>query len=82
MPDMSRISVMILSGLSGFGGALSGGHRTAWSCEDRVVVVMVVMGRAPLSRFVRERLWAARQAGVPLERAGVHYVDKAAPTVS
>jgi transposase, IS30 family len=34
-----------------------------------VVVVMVVMGRAPLSRFVRERLWAARRAGVPLERA-------------
>jgi transposase, IS30 family len=30
---------------------------------------MVLMGRAPLSRFVRERLWAARQAGVPLERA-------------
>lgn len=32
---------------------------------------MVLMGRAPLSRFVRERLWAARQAGVPLERAAV-----------
>jgi IS30 family transposase len=30
---------------------------------------MVLMGRAPLSRFVQERLWAARQAGVPLERA-------------
>jgi transposase, IS30 family len=30
---------------------------------------MVLMGRAPLSRFVRERLWAARRAGVPLERA-------------
>ena len=32
---------------------------------------MVLMGRAPLSRFVRERLWAARQAGLPLERAAV-----------
>jgi IS30 family transposase len=32
---------------------------------------MVVMGRAPLSRFVQERLWAARQAGLPLERAAV-----------
>jgi IS30 family transposase len=32
---------------------------------------MVVMGRAPLPRFARERLWAARQAGVPLERAAV-----------
>jgi len=31
--------------------------------------VMVLMGRAPLSRFVRERLWEARQAGLPLERA-------------
>jgi IS30 family transposase len=30
---------------------------------------MVLMGRAPLSRFVRERLWAVRQEGVPLERA-------------
>jgi transposase, IS30 family len=32
---------------------------------------MVVMGRAPLPRFAQERLWAARQAGVPLERAAV-----------
>jgi IS30 family transposase len=34
-----------------------------------VVVMVVVMGRAPLPRFARERLWAARQSGVPLERA-------------
>jgi transposase, IS30 family len=33
--------------------------------------VMAVMGRTPLSRFVQEFLWAARQAGVPVSRAAV-----------
>ncbi len=32
---------------------------------------MGVMGRTPLSRFVQEFLWAARQAGVPVSRAAV-----------
>jgi IS30 family transposase len=31
--------------------------------------LMAVMGRTPLSRFVQEWLWAARQAGVPVDRA-------------
>jgi transposase, IS30 family len=30
---------------------------------------MAVMGRTPVSRFVQERLWAGRQAGLSLERA-------------
>jgi IS30 family transposase len=31
--------------------------------------VMAVMGRTPLSRFVQEWVWAARRAGIPVERA-------------
>jgi IS30 family transposase len=41
---------------------------------------MAVMGRTPLSRFVREWLWAARQTGVPVSRAAAELgvSDKAA----